>query len=333
MANQHRSGFTLVELLVVIVIIAMLVGLLLPAVSGARERARQAECVNNQRQIGQAFANYETAKEHLPGYVNRYGQIRPGSATNNRALSWAIVILPYLDYEELWSRWRDPNVRMAEKLNPNSQHYAVVDVPQFKCPSDTETGDAGLSYVVNCGIRDGTQSERLAFDSSAAATDPQWKPPATPPVATDGPDHGVFMNCYSPPIGGPVHCMSENIADGRHNTLLLSENIQAGYWHDVDERYLGIMWQGDRSYPDGTGTRWYWNRIPSGINVDRDVDSRPVPANAAYARPSSNHRGGVVATFCDAHTDFIADDIGYNVFISMMTTDNESAKGPPDASE
>jgi prepilin-type N-terminal cleavage/methylation domain-containing protein/prepilin-type processing-associated H-X9-DG protein len=64
--RRGRRGFSLIELLVVIAIIAVLVALLLPAVQGARESGRKAQCMNNLRQIGIAIMNYETAHKSFP---------------------------------------------------------------------------------------------------------------------------------------------------------------------------------------------------------------------------------------------------------------------------
>jgi prepilin-type N-terminal cleavage/methylation domain-containing protein/prepilin-type processing-associated H-X9-DG protein len=67
-AFKHPFGFTLIELLVVIAIISVLVSMLIPAVSVARESARATWCMSNERQIGVAFVNYSLSNnDYIPG--------------------------------------------------------------------------------------------------------------------------------------------------------------------------------------------------------------------------------------------------------------------------
>jgi prepilin-type N-terminal cleavage/methylation domain-containing protein len=56
--NAFRFGFTLIELLVVIAIIAILAAILFPVFSQARDKARQATCISNLKQVGLAFLEY-----------------------------------------------------------------------------------------------------------------------------------------------------------------------------------------------------------------------------------------------------------------------------------
>jgi prepilin-type N-terminal cleavage/methylation domain-containing protein/prepilin-type processing-associated H-X9-DG protein len=89
-------GFTLIELLVVIGVIALLVGLLLPAMRGAREAARTIKCLSNQRQIGTALAMYsEQFKEYTP---RESGRSEPtGTPVQWLYPAWPFVLRPFLD--------------------------------------------------------------------------------------------------------------------------------------------------------------------------------------------------------------------------------------------
>lgn len=99
-------GFTLLELLVVIGVIAVLVSLLLPAVQQAREGARRISCGNNVLQLGIALQNYQHCYQVLPpGCVERQGPIlhRPEKPDESRyRVGWIVRVLPQMDQSAAW---------------------------------------------------------------------------------------------------------------------------------------------------------------------------------------------------------------------------------------
>jgi prepilin-type N-terminal cleavage/methylation domain-containing protein/prepilin-type processing-associated H-X9-DG protein len=84
--SRTERGFTLVELLVVIGIIALLISILLPALNKARESAKTLQCLSNLRQIGMAHAAYVADAR---GYVLPTGYIRNG---NSSWTLWTVIL-------------------------------------------------------------------------------------------------------------------------------------------------------------------------------------------------------------------------------------------------
>jgi prepilin-type N-terminal cleavage/methylation domain-containing protein len=102
----QRAGFTLIEVLVVIAIIAILMGLLLPAVQQAREAARRTQCKNHLKQMGVALHNFHDAYRRFPtggttpwDWNNPQGLESPGYP--DQGPGWAFQILPFVEMDQL----------------------------------------------------------------------------------------------------------------------------------------------------------------------------------------------------------------------------------------
>lgn len=135
--SPPRTAFTLIELLVVVAIIAVLLGLLLPAVQKARESANRASCQNNLKQIGLALHGYHDSKGYFPGNQRPF-------ATSSVRERWFTKILPYLDQGNIYSKYDETtNWDSPANLPFTSTFLKVAVCPSAPEPNRLDSNPAG----------------------------------------------------------------------------------------------------------------------------------------------------------------------------------------------
>ena len=154
MSRPTRSGFTLIEVLVVFLIIAVLVAMLLPATRRVREPAARMACANNLKQQMIAFHSYADTQGRPPTINpdapdNRLlptGCFGPGAVPDER-LSWIVTLLPYLEQDNLYKQF-DREKGYGGNLVPSQTLLKV-----FLCPTaNPAPGDMVTHYVALSGI-------------------------------------------------------------------------------------------------------------------------------------------------------------------------------------
>jgi prepilin-type N-terminal cleavage/methylation domain-containing protein/prepilin-type processing-associated H-X9-DG protein len=309
---MRRRGFTLIELLVVVAIMAVLIGLLLPAVQKVRETANRMSCTNNLKQLGIAMHNFENARRHYPS----------GSPQVAGYLSPQIQLLPYIEQDNIY-KLVDLNKGPFDDANlPATRQRPTI----FLCPSETQRGESTpmgwTNYHANCG----TWVHARGWDG------------------VFGPNYvaGVEGTTFGP-LGdiGPAH-----IKDGLSNTAAFAEvcNGAGALPLPRDKRsdcfefgsppstdpvaarsaFLGrdwttaaIPWSGDwrwRGYPWAEGTvwrGWYNHLLPPDTPCWRPDNWWKLVAPA-----SSWHPGGVNVLLCDGSVRFVIDGVDPDVWMA-----------------
>jgi prepilin-type N-terminal cleavage/methylation domain-containing protein/prepilin-type processing-associated H-X9-DG protein len=231
-----RAGFTVIELLVTIAIVAVLLALLTPSINAARESARLTQCRDNLRTIALGVHRFHYGSNWLPtGGVQAAtsgefwirvtddtpGVLRPAprnecgsSPCGYQSWGWLYQILPYVDEAELW---RETNERLIR-----SRQLAL-----FRCPSDSRT-DGAIANTLFPGLQTASFAE-TNYAGNAGTEAGSFLADCDETALNLPETNGVFIRAYH--LGGSFfgrHSFA-SIRDGQAYTILAGET-----WQDPD---------------------------------------------------------------------------------------------------
>jgi prepilin-type N-terminal cleavage/methylation domain-containing protein len=296
--REPASGFTLVELLVVISIIGVLMSLLLPAVNSAREAARRATCMNNLKQMGLAAQQHLEKNRRYPtgGWGPRWVGLADGGTGVNQPGGWVFNILPYVEQEAL----HDATANLTGAAQHAEQDKQVqITLAFMNCPSRrgtqryplggaTASDSMGNAYYPYCP--DVSRTNALQITTSSAVSKGDYA--ANSGVRYDGANDntGQQLGCYINPTAAGSTAGSEYpsyYGPGK-----------SGVAFNPNHRWSGVIFQrslvSDASIKDGSGHTYLFGEK----FVDRrhyDDGSYPGDAGTTYSgMGSDNYRGTYV---------------------------------------
>ncbi len=228
-AASSRSGFTLVELLVVIAVIGILIGLTMPAVQNARERARTLQCQNNMHNLALACLSYATQNKLFPP-----SSVWRSSSTGKIAIdnisdgnngkfyeNWIILILPQLEQTDLRKKFDlTQSIAGDGSSNVTNQQARAINLPVVLCPTD---------YDANSQPFDGTVSS-LSNNMGKNWARNNYAANASMGYMYNGggvPETSWRNRWVEGVMGANCSLAPEEIKDGQSSTILIGE-IRAG---------------------------------------------------------------------------------------------------------
>lgn len=284
----NRSGFTLVEILVVIFIIGLLIALLMPAINGARETARASQCANNQKEISKAITHYELSKQRLPGVLNF---INPSDPTKSPTINWVMALFADMGRMDLWQVCQE-DIRKNNKID--SKH--IVKVGELLCPSNSSIEpQGGLAYAINMGVYPADPKatpidysnrlfrNRAAWDTTAQKTEPDMIPGNLKSTSR-------LVMLSERLIAIDPTTMPANIVPTQW-TYIPAKSINPGIYAGLEP--LAFQWPADTL---------------TDIRI-KDQPNLPlaVPKDKTSPGLGSYHRGLIVVTFFDGHSEKLPD--------------------------
>jgi len=354
-STPNRLGFTLVELLVVISIIAILAALLMPAIQAAREAARRAQCINNQRQVALALINHEFTKKGFPalgGPLKQNGYNPAADTIDSTELTWVGFILPFIEQNPAWDRIS--NGLSGPQGLTAAQELENLVFPVMQCKSSgIGASDSRINYVVNAGPINPVVGQPPVLREFGVLQEPSRRANSYTLFFDNLVDVGDWSDVTTPSLC-TTRVTMDNLTsqDGSSMTILLSENEDAGNWFwyrtatsggfyipeipgDI-EPLVGFCYPGTLANTFSSTLGWLEGYEtpravgqPMFINEGR-ANSSSLATGTEAARPSSGHPGIVIAAFCDGSARALKDDMSPVVFIQLCRPGSGVILNPKD---
>jgi prepilin-type N-terminal cleavage/methylation domain-containing protein/prepilin-type processing-associated H-X9-DG protein len=280
-SEDGRPAFTLIELLVVIAVIAVLIGLLLPAVQKVREAAARAQCLNNLKQMGLACHNYHDTQQSFPPGYSAFGSYGDGATDTAPGWGWAAYLLPYLEQGNLNARINFGLPVEAPANAPAAQALLKV----YLCPSDLPPTTA---FAVPDAF--GTAVTQAAPSSYAACVGGD-ESDTTAPTGL-----GVFYRNSRTRLA--------DITDGTSSTLLVGERAWSnanGIWAGAVAR--GVCKRGVLNPCPGSSAGW--SPAATLVLAHSHVNNATADTDGGLDDFSSRHVGGSNFAFADGSVRFL----------------------------
>lgn len=175
MKTTSRHGFTLIELLVVIAIIAIIAAILFPVFAQAREKAREAVCISNARQIGLQVRMYVQDYDEMMPIFYAYNSQPPAGEPGHKGIE--LLILPYGKNKDLFKC-------------PNDNGGPGVADPFYGCPGrPSYQACYGSSYRFSSGsfsiVKGESSQNNFTYDYDRLVTDAAFALPAETRIIRD----------------------------------------------------------------------------------------------------------------------------------------------------